>query len=101
MICARCKRDFKEDENRRGFYTNQSDHFGRPYRIFGYTCSNCGFNNTVISIPIQIPFIRESRTYDRLDSIVEDFREKVEEFYKTKSKYKIQLDLYESESDSK
>lgn len=95
MICARCKRDFKESDDARGFYTNQSDHFGRPYRIYGYTCSHCGFNNTVISVPIEIPFIRESRTYERLDAIVENFRKEAEEFFKTKSRYRIQLNLYE------
>ena len=94
MLCTHCKKDFKEDENVKGFYTNQNDHFMRPFRMFGYACPFCGFNNTMFQIPIEIPFMLSSINYDKLDLMVEEFRKQVEEFYKSKSKYKLQLDLY-------
>jgi hypothetical protein len=95
MQCAHCEKDFKEDESSKGFYTNQNEHFMRPFRVFGYACPFCGFNNTMFQIPIEIPFMRSSTTYDKLDGIVKEFRNQVEEFYKSKNKYKVQLDLYD------
>lgn len=97
MQCAHCLKDFKEDESSKGFYTNQNEHFMRPFRVFGYACPFCGFNNTMFQIPIEIPFIRTSLTFDKLDAIVKDFRINVEEYLKNKSKYKVQLDLYDNE----
>lgn len=102
MQCANCLKDFKEDDKVKGFFTNQNEHFGRPYREFGIMCPFCGFHNTVISIPIKIPFVRSSRTYDRVDAMVEKFKMELEEYYKSKSKYRTQLNLYDdTETDQK
>lgn len=93
MVCAACKKDFKESETDRGFYTQQNDHFMKRYRSFGFVCSYCGFHNTIISVPIEVPFIRSGRTFDKLDAIVAEFRSKVEEFYKERGRLSIQLSL--------
>jgi rubredoxin len=88
MTCANCDHDFREysEDNREGGYTQQNYHMGRPFRQFGYSCPNCGFHNTVFSITVKVPFVRSARTYDRLDKIVEKFKDEVIDFYKTKGK---------------
>lgn len=93
MICSNCRRDFKESELDKGFYTQQNNHFMREYRQFGFVCSYCGFHNTIISVPVKVPFIRSGRTYEKLDAIVAEFRAKIEEFYKERGKSSIQLSL--------
>lgn len=88
MQCARCERDFREDEKEKGFYTQQNDHFLRPFRQSGYVCPHCGFHNMIFHVAVPVPFIRTNATYDKLDLIVEEFKTKVESFYRERSKSK-------------
>jgi len=77
MKCPNCEFDLKENEQRQGSYTQQIEHFGRPFRVFGYLCGNCGFHITMIQIPVNTQFKRTERTYDKLDSLVSDFQKDV------------------------
>lgn len=94
MQCAKCHKDFKEDEKHKGFFTQQNDHFMRPYRTFGISCPFCGFHNMIFQIPIQFPFIRTARTYESLDKLVADIKTMLEEFLKSKNKQLKNPDLF-------
>jgi len=96
LNCANCERDFKEDDsNRGGGFTQQNAHFGRPYRMFGFSCPWCGFHNTVFAVPVKIPFVRSGRTYDKLDVIIERFKTDIAAFYANRKELQGQLSLYE------
>ena len=102
MVCANCGRDFKENNKEKGFYTQQNDHFMKKYRMFGFVCAHCGFHNTILSVPVEVPFIRSGRTFDKLDSIVTEFRNNIETFFKERGKLHYQLSLLkEDESETK
>lgn len=98
MTCANCGKDFKEDPDEKGFYTQQNTHFGRPFRESGYVCGFCGFHNTIFQIPTKVQFTRSARTFNKLDAIVDKFRAEVEAFYNDKTKHRIQLDVFNESS---
>ena len=100
MNCAKCDKDFKEDESlKAGGYTQQNAHFGRPFRQFGYSCPFCRFHNTIFAIPVKVPFIRSGRTYDKLDALVEKFKNDVAAFYANRRELQGQLSLYEPDDE--
>lgn len=80
MNCPKCKMDYKDNPDSKGFYTSQNEHFGKEYRTFGMQCSNCGFHSTVFNIPVQVPFKRTTRNYSEIDRLVNEFKQKVEDY---------------------
>lgn len=97
MQCASCKKDFHDSENKKPTWTGQNDHFMKPYRLSGYTCPSCGFNNTVIHIPCKTAFIRTARDYNTVDEMVINFAKELSEFLNKKNFQKHQLNLLDEE----
>jgi hypothetical protein len=77
MQCANCEMDFKEDKEKKGFFTIQNPHFMKPYRVYGMVCPHCGFHNTVFVIPVPISFVRSARTDGIQDKIIEGFKDEI------------------------
>jgi len=85
-LCPNCLKDYKDvkENDDKGGFTQQNNHYYEPYRTFGYACPHCGFHSTVLSIPTLMPFVRSSRTHPKLDKIVAEFQQKVIEYYDSK-----------------
>ncbi|MDP4176292.1 MAG: hypothetical protein Q8933_20090 [Bacteroidota bacterium] len=79
MQCPKCKRDYKDvkEDKDKGYFTQQNDHYYKPYRMFGFMCPSCGFHATVFSIPTMVPFVRSGRSHGELNRIVAEFQQRV------------------------
>lgn len=97
MQCPNCDFDFRESENKKSFYTQQNEHFGKPYKVNGYVCGNCGFHVTMLHIPIKSSFFRTARTFNELDNIVTEFQEKVRQFYDNRKTNQISMFSFDDE----